>query len=118
MKITIIISVVTLLFVGSISSGYAKSREGKIPDYAAKAIYKQFNKSVSYPDFGYNKALSGRVDVLFTLSAEGNIVIKRITSENLELQNYVKELASKLAFNKLSYPIGQLYRITLSFFPG
>jgi hypothetical protein len=118
MKTKILVYTIAIMLFGAISTGYGKPpKEAKVIDYPARAISKIINKSLHYPDFGYEKSLYGNVDILFTLTAEGTVSIKRISSENEELKSYVKDLISKLDFNKISYPIGQLYGIKIAFWP-
>jgi len=72
-------------------------------------------KSIKYPDFGYKKDINDVVYVIFTISTEGKIKIFKISSDNVELKNYVNEQISNIIIKNVKNSLDYKYSIKLEF---
>jgi outer membrane biosynthesis protein TonB len=118
MKKNILIAMITMIFFGVIATGYGKTPAELSAISSSKEIRKIITKSIKYPDFGYKKDMYGDVEITFTVSEEGTIDIKKISSENDELKNYVKEQISNITIKDVSHPVNQKYSVKLAFWPS
>jgi hypothetical protein len=115
---TIIVTIITLIFLGTVTTGYGKISATKNRDASAKAIHKIIMKSIEYPDFGYKDNLAGDVEITFALTADGKIEIKKISSGSDLLNNWIKEQLSEITIKDIFSPVNQLYRINIKLSPG
>lgn len=99
----------TLLILGG--SSFA----GKTIKDTAATIREAIQDQVKHP--GYIKVQDELccADILFTVTTEGKLLVKRILSNNEDLSDYLKEQLSLIKFTKLGSPLNQYYRIKLSF---
>jgi hypothetical protein len=118
MKTKIMITVIAMIFFGTIAAGYGRTTTKKSQTCSPKAIQKTAIKSIVYPEFGYKEDLNDVVEITFTVSAEGKIEIKKISSGSDKLNNYVKEQISKVTIKDNCYPLNQLYSQKIAFQPG
>jgi len=100
---------IALLILGT------QSYAGKTIKDTAATIREAIQQQVKHP--GYIKVQDDLccADVLFTVTEEGKLLIKRIITNNEALSSYVKEKFSEIKFFKLGSPLNQYYRIKLSF---
>ena len=115
MKKNISLTIVTILLFGAIVTGFGKEPAEKSAMSSSKEIQKIITESVKYPDFGYKKGLHGDVVITFTVSAEGMIELKKITSQSEELKDYVKDQLTKITIKDVMHPLNQQYKVKLKF---
>ena len=102
LKVTRII-IITLLFgFISIISTYAASP-------AAIAVMNAEDKS--------DMPTSGEVEVLFTITDEGTVDIKKLKSTNEDIEQYVKEKIINVPCNDFVHPFNQYYKVRFIFTP-
>ncbi len=101
------------LLVGFIStfSSYAASPAA----ISAKNIREKFVQAVMNPDDQSNVPTSGEVEVLFTLSDEGTVEIKKIKGTNDEASNYVKDKITNVPCKDFVHPFNQYYKVKFRF---
>ena len=106
------IIIITLL-VGFIStfSAYAESPAA----ISAKNIRQKFIQAVQNPEDLTTIPTSGEVEVLFTVSNDGTIDIKKLKATNDEIANYVKEKIINVPCKDFVYPYNQYYKVKFSF---
>ncbi len=106
------IFIITLL-VGFIStfSSYAASPAA----VSAKNIKQKFIETFQNLEDRDNIPTSGVVTVLFMVSDEGTIDIKKLEADNDEVANFVKDNISKVPCKDNIYPNHQLYRVKFRF---
>lgn len=114
MKKSIFITMISVLLIGAFATSYGKSLAEKSAMSSSIEIQKIITESVKYPDFGYKKGLHGDVVITFTVSAEGTIELKKITSTSDELKDYVKSELTKITINVI-HQLNQQYKMTLKF---
>lgn len=106
------IIIITLL-VGFIStfSAYAESPAA----ISAKNIRQKFIQAVQNPEDLTTIPTIGEVEVLFTVSNDGTIDIKKLKATNDEIANYVKEKIINVPCKDFVYPYNQYYKVKFSF---
>jgi hypothetical protein len=104
---------VIALLVGFIStfSSYAASPAA----ISAKNIRQKFVEAVQNPEDQSNVPTSGEVEVLFIITDEGNVEIKKLQASNDETANYVKEKISNVPCKDFVHPYNQYYKIKFLF---
>jgi outer membrane biosynthesis protein TonB len=88
---------------------------GKTAKAPARDIRTAIQETIQFPDLSYRDCCTGTVDVLFTVTAEGKINIKKIESENARIIEAVKSQLSKVICPDLNCPTYQRYSIQLTF---
>lgn len=88
---------------------------GKVSKDTAATIRETIKEQVKHPGFYNLKDDACCADVIFTISSEGKLLVKRIISNSEDLSDYVKKALSDIQFYKLQSPMNQYYRIKLSF---
>jgi hypothetical protein len=58
----------------------------------ATTIWQKFRGTIRYPEFASKRAIQGEVTVIFTVSENGNIIVKDIRATDTELARYVREM--------------------------
>jgi hypothetical protein len=58
----------------------------------ATVLWKKFQSSIKYPEFAHEQALQGEVTVLFTVSDDGEILVKDIRANDAELAKYIRRV--------------------------
>ncbi len=104
-----VLILITLLILGG--SSFA----GKTIKDTAATIREAIQQQVKHP--GYIKVRDNLccADILFTVTNDGKLLVKRITTDNEALSDYIKQQFSEISFSKLGSPMNQYYRIKLSF---
>ena len=104
---------VIALFVGLLStfSSYASSPAA----VSAKNIRQKFIQAVMNPEDKSEVPTSGEVEVLFTLTDEGTVEIKKLKSSNEEVATYVKEKITAVPCKDFTHPYNQYYKIKFRF---
>ena len=104
---------VIALFVGLLStfSSYASSPAA----VSAKNIRQKFIQAVMNPEDKSEVPTSGEVEVLFTLTDEGIVEIKKIKGTNDDLEKYVTEKITSVPCKDFVHPYNQLYKIKFRF---
>ncbi|MCX6242752.1 MAG: hypothetical protein NTX43_13190 [Bacteroidetes bacterium] len=92
-----------------------QSYAGKTLKDTAATIREAIKEQVKHP--GYIKVQDNLccADILFTVTDDGKLLVKRIISDNAALSAYITEKFSEIKFTKLGSPLNQYYRIKLSF---
>ena len=115
MKKRIFITLIALLLIGAYTATFAKSNAEKSAVASSVKIKKVVTESVKYPDWGYKKGVHGDVEITFTVSGEGMIELKNISSKSDELKDYVKNELTKITLKDIMHPLNQQYKMTLKF---
>jgi hypothetical protein len=104
---------VIVLLIGFIStfSTYAESPAA----ISARNIRQKFVQAVMNPEDLLNVSSAGVVEVLFTVTDDGNIDIKNIKSTNEEIANYVKDKISSVPCKENVEPTNQYYKVKFYF---
>jgi hypothetical protein len=118
MKAIIISLIITMIFFGTVTAGNGKMTSSKSLDSSAKAIHKVILKSLVYPDYGYNSNMTGDVVITFTVTEDGKIDVKKISSESEGITKWIKDQLSKITIKNVYHPINQEYRIKITLAPG
>jgi hypothetical protein len=102
------------LLVGFIStfSTYAASPAAVA---SAKSIRQKFVQAVMNPDDQSNVPTKGEVVVLFTLTDEGTVEIKKIEGTNDDATNYVKDKITNVPCKDFVHPYNQYYKVKFHF---
>jgi hypothetical protein len=106
------ILIIALLF-GFIStmSTYASSPAA----ISAKNIRQKFVQAVMNPEDLTTVPTSGEVEVLFLLSDDGSIDIKKIKATSEEVADYVKRQISNVPCKDFVHPYNQYYKVKFRF---
>jgi hypothetical protein len=115
MKNRIFTTLMVMLLIGAYTTGFAKSNAEKSAVASSEKIKKIITEKVKYPDWGYKQGLHGDVEITFTVSGEGTIELKTITSKSDELKDYVKNELTKILLKDIIHPLNQQYKMTLKF---
>lgn len=100
---------ITLLILAS------QSFAGKVSKQTLTTIRESIIEQVKHPGFDKVKDNLCCADVIFTVTDEGKLLVKRIISDNEAISDYIKEKLSQIKFSKLESPMNQHYRIKISF---
>jgi hypothetical protein len=82
---------------------------------AAKNIRQKFVEVVRNPADLQNILVGGEVEVLFTVSEEGKIDIKRLEGSNKEIEDFVRDKISSIPCNEYIFPFNQHYKVKFRF---
>lgn len=115
MKKSILIPFISILLLGTFATGFGKSLAEKSAVSSSLKIQKIITESIKYPDFGYKKGLHGDVVIKFTVSPDGTIEFKKISSTSEELKDYVKSELTRIKIKDVIHPLNQQYQVTLKF---
>lgn len=105
--------IVIALFVGFIStfSTYAESPAA----ISAKNIRQKFVQAVQNPEDISTMPTSGVVEVLFSITDDGNVEIQNIKGSNKEAMSYVKEKITNVPCKDFVHPYDQYYKVKFRF---
>jgi outer membrane biosynthesis protein TonB len=78
-------------------------------------IQKMIKESVKYPEKAYKNSCCGTVDVVFTINDDGQINIKKMSTDNKEIADGVKEQLSKVCCKGIKSPFNQHYKVSITF---
>ena len=109
---------VTRIFIIAVLFGMIASFSGFASSPAAvsaRNIRQKFVKAVMNPDDQTVVPASGTVEVLFTLTDEGSVEIKKIKGTNDDLEKYVTEKITSVPCKDFVHPYNQLYKIKFRF---
>jgi hypothetical protein len=106
---SIILTLITLLILA------APAWAGKVSKDTEATIRETIKEQVKHPGFFTVKENVCCADVIFTITDDGKLIVKRIISDSENLSDYVKKALSDIQFYKLKSPMNQHYRIKLSF---
>jgi hypothetical protein len=81
----------------------------------AEHIQKVISESLKYPQQALRNANTGSVDVLFTINDDGQLVIKKMSTDNKEIAEDVRVQLSKICCKDIKTPFNQYYKVTISF---
>jgi hypothetical protein len=82
---------------------------------SAKNIRQKFVEAVMNPDDNYNVPTSGEVEVVFTVTDEGTIDIKKLEGTNKEVSDFVKDRISNVPCKDFVHPYNQYYKVKFRF---
>jgi hypothetical protein len=106
---SIIVTLIALLILA------APAWAGKVSTATAATIRETIKEQVKHPGFFKVRENLCCADVIFTITDDGKLIVKRIISDSEDLSDYVKKALSDIQFYKLKSPMNQHYRIKLSF---
>lgn len=104
-----------ILIAGMLFITTASTFAGKTAKAPERDIRSVIQETIKFPDLSHRDCCTGTVKVLFTVSEEGKINIKKIDSENTKIINQVKEQLSKISCSDLKCPTYQRYSIQITF---
>jgi hypothetical protein len=82
---------------------------------AAQNIRQTLVKAVEQPKDIETLPVTGEVVVLFTVSDEGNIEIKKLDATNEEIAAFIKEKMASLQLREFVHPYNQYFRVKFRF---
>ena len=88
---------------------------GKVSKETTTNIREITKEQVKHPGFYKVKDNACCADVIFTITDDGKLIVKRIISDSEALSDYVRQALLDIRFHKLNSPMNQHYRIKLSF---
>ncbi|MEI8004850.1 MAG: hypothetical protein WCI48_01480 [Bacteroidota bacterium] len=88
---------------------------GKVSKDTSATIRETIKEQLKHPGFYNLKDNTCCADIIFTISSDGKMLVKRIISNSEDLSDYVRKALSDIQFYKLQSPMNQYYRIKLSF---
>ena len=106
---------ILLLGMGMLILSTTGTFAGKTAKPPVKDIRSTIQESIKFPDLSYRDCYTGTVDVIFTVTDDGKIDIKKIDSDNTRIINEVKEQLSKISCGDLKCPPYQRYSIQITF---
>lgn len=115
MKKNIMITMITLVFLGVIAAGYGKTPAEKSAISSAQEVQKIITQSIKYPDDGYKQDLRGDVTITFTLSEDGKILLKNISSKSDKLKDYVIDQLKNITIQDVMHTLDQQFKVKLGF---
>jgi len=92
-----------------------QSYAGKVSKETKSIIRETIQSQVKHPGFSLIRDDLTYADVVFTITDEGKLIVKKIISDNEALSDYLKANLSKVQFLKVNSPMNQHYRIKFSF---
>jgi outer membrane biosynthesis protein TonB len=108
LRTMVIILIVSLIAAGQGFAGNtAKPNEKKVRDV--------LKESVKYPQHLVKSGATGKVEVIFTISEKGEIVVKNLKSTNPDLEAYVREQLENTCCKELKTNFNQHFKVTFSF---
>jgi outer membrane biosynthesis protein TonB len=115
MKRNVLVAMIAILLIGASAVSYGKAPKDKSAMSSSTKIKQIITDAVKYPDWGYKKGLHGDVQITFTVSGEGTVELKTISSKSDELKEYVKQELQKITIKDVIHQITQEYKMTLKF---
>jgi outer membrane biosynthesis protein TonB len=105
----------TLLLATGMFIFASVSFAGKTAKDPATDIRQAIQQTVKFPTLSNRDCCTGTVDVLFTVTADGKLDIKKINSDNDRIVKEVKEQLAKVSCADLKCPSYQMYSIQITF---
>ncbi len=105
-----------ILFVLMISCISGISSYAANPAVASSdRIQKMIKEAVKYPEKAYKNSCCGTVDIVFTINDDGQINIKKMSTDNKEIADGVKDQLSKVCCKGIKSPYNQHYKVSFTF---
>lgn len=110
-NVTRLLVIALLIGFISTSSSYAASPAA----ISAKNIRQKFVQAVMTPEDQSTLPTTGEVEVLFMITDDGNVDIKKLKSTDEDAANYVKEKITSVPCKDFVHPYNQYYKIKFRF---
>ena len=81
----------------------------------AEHIQKIITENLKYPQQALKDAYTGSVDVLFKIDDKGQIVVKKISTDNRAIAENVKTQLANICCKDIKSPYNQYYKVTINF---
>ncbi len=81
----------------------------------AEHIQNVIKETVKYPQQALKSGTMGSVDVLFTITDEGQLIIKKLSGDNKSISEDVKQQLSKVYCKDVKFPYNQYFKINIRF---
>jgi outer membrane biosynthesis protein TonB len=81
----------------------------------AEHIQKVIKETLKYPEQAIKSGYTGSVDVTFTISDDGKIIVKKLSTDDKEIAANVKEQLSNICCKDIKSPYNQHYKVTITF---
>ncbi len=81
----------------------------------ADRIQKMIKETIKYPEKAIRSGCCGTVDVTFTVDADGKINIRKMSTENKEIYEMVKQQLSSVCCKGIKTPFNQHYKVSITF---
>lgn len=109
--LTRILKIALFMAIFSAATAYAAN---PVP-FAAKNIRQKLVETFQHNENQIGFPSSGVVEILFTLSDDGKIEVKKFKATNDKIAGYVKKKIAAIEMNDFIHPYNQYYKIKLSF---
>jgi len=96
-------------------SGFATYAFEPVTVPPAQYLQQVIKEKVKYPEQAVRSSSTGTVDVIFTVTNEGKINIKKTFSDNRIIEKIVKDQLSSINFQGARIPSYEQYKVRITF---
>lgn len=86
-----------------------------VPKETINSIQSALKEQVKHPGFEVVQENTCCADVMFSINEKGDLIVKRIVSDNEAISEYLTSKLSEISVGKLKGPVNQVYRVKISF---
>jgi len=101
---------IILVFVFALNSSAGKVRITPVKD--VRQIIKE---SIKYPEFAWKNGYQGSVEVLFMIKPDGQLMVRKVFTDDKELATYIEKEFSRVCCSDLKMPVNQHFKVKLTF---
>jgi hypothetical protein len=102
-----------ILFV--ITTGICSSFAIEPSATCAEKMHEKLKENIKYPSSSLRDAIEGEVQVIFTLTSEGQVTICHIYGTSIDLVNYIKEKLSSIRCKEMTEAYNQYFKVKFNF---
>jgi outer membrane biosynthesis protein TonB len=114
MKTSKVISALFIVLMIFSISGMSSYAANPVPGPADR-IQKMIKESIKYPEKAIRNGCCGTVDVTFTVDTDGKINIKKMSTENKDVYELVKQQLSSVCCKGIKTPFNQHYKVSITY---
>ncbi|GEM_PF-1167036 len=117
-KITICLSLLTLMFINVLGTQTLFARDHTISSFNSNEKGKLntiVKDAVKYPNFTLSKEERGEVSVTFSLTDEGKIKVEQVIAGSKRIEDYVKEQLSNVSAKDVLHFYNQQFSVKFRF---
>jgi hypothetical protein len=81
----------------------------------AEKMWKKMSEQVKYPGFAVRDRLEGQVTIIYTVTEQGKILIKRVITDESRLAEYVRLTLSGLQCEEMIKVAGKDFKVQFHF---
>ncbi len=112
---TTMISIFTAIFLNVLFINNINASNENEKNIAERKITHALEKEIEYPKKARQEGIQGYVNVIFSISEDGSIQIKRCFSNEEPLKDYVVRSIEKICLKDLNFDKDELYSIKLNY---